>query len=103
MAVETDADLLIFLSADEFGQPGIYTPAGGAAIALFGILDRPSMGSAINDVMTLDSRPTFCCRASDIPDGDGAGGKLEVAGTSYAVASVEPDGQGLALIRLAAL
>ncbi|MCA1381296.1 hypothetical protein [Bradyrhizobium sp. BRP23] len=106
MPIETDADRLAFLDADEFGAEGVYTPAGGIASELFpGIFDRPTIATALNDAASLDVRPTFLCRQADLPaaaDGD-AGDQLAVAGIgTFEVTSIEPDGQGMALLRLEA-
>lgn len=107
MPIETAADRLAFLSVDEFGAAGLYAPAaGGGSVALAGIFDRPSISTDLNQVASIDARPTFCCRLADLPagaDGD-AGDQLIVAGEGgFEVVSIEPDGQGMALLRLGAL
>ncbi|WP_440640274.1 head-tail joining protein [Bradyrhizobium sp. PUT101] len=106
MPIETAADLAVFLNADEFGAEGVYTPAGGVASNPFaGIFDRPSISTELNQVASIDARPTFFCREVDLPaaaDGD-AGDRLAVAGVgSFEVVAIEPDGQGMALLRLGA-
>lgn len=107
MPVETDADRAAFLSADEFGAEAIYTPEGGAASnPIPGIFDRPSIGVGINDVGAVDARPTFCCRAAALPAGADADAedRLDVTGDgTFKVFSIEPDGTGMVLLRLAAL
>lgn len=107
MGIESAADRATFLSAAEFGAEGVYTPAGGAASDPFpGIFDRPSIGVDLNQVATIDGRPTFCCRAADLPVGahGDAGDQLTVTGEgAFEVVSIEPDGQGMALLRLGAL
>jgi hypothetical protein len=104
MPIEIDSDRAIFFHPDEFGTSALYAPAEGVAVALDGIFDRPTIGSGINDVVTLDSRPTFLCCLIDLPVGvDGeTGDQLTVDGETFAVTSIEPDGQGMALLRLGA-
>ncbi|MFB6460457.1 head-tail joining protein [Bradyrhizobium tunisiense] len=107
MPIETAADRLVFLSVEEFGAEGTYAPAaGGGSTTIAGIFDRPSISTDLNQVASLDARPTFCCRAADLPagaDGD-AGDQLTVTGEgAFEVVSIEPDGQGMALLRLGAL
>ncbi len=111
MPIETAADRLAFLSVDEFGAEGSYAPSGGGGSPVIaGIFDRPSISADLNQVATIDARPTFCCRAADLPaaaDGD-AGDQLGVTAEgvfvgTFEVVSIEPDGQGMALLRLGAL
>ncbi|WP_315804039.1 hypothetical protein [Bradyrhizobium sp. SZCCHNS3002] len=106
MPIESDADRAAFVNPDEFGAVAIYTPAGGAASAPFhGQFDDPSDMTDINDVMTIDVRPTFFCRAVDLPGAasTGAGDGLQVAGEgTFHVVSIEPDGTGMVLLRLGA-
>ncbi|NPU63383.1 hypothetical protein HL667_00030 [Bradyrhizobium sp. 83012] len=106
MPIETEADRAVFVNPDEFGAIAIYTPAGGVASAPFhGQFDDPMMSAGLNDVMTLDTRPTFFCRSADLPAGaeSGAGDGLQVAGEgTFSVVTVEPDGQGMTLLRLGA-
>ncbi|WP_439363084.1 hypothetical protein ACNJYD_19850 [Bradyrhizobium sp. DASA03005] len=107
MPIETAADRATFLNVDEFGAQGSYAPvAGGGAVALPGIFDRPTIATALNDAASLDARPTFLCRQADLPataDGD-AGDQLAVTGVgAFEVTSIEPDGQGMALLRLGAI
>ncbi|MHB0784431.1 head-tail joining protein [Bradyrhizobium sp. 5.13L] len=107
MPIETAADRLAFLGVDEFGAEGSYAPAaGGGATTIAGIFDRPSISADLNQVASIDARPTFYCRHADLPagaDGD-AGDQLTVAAVgAFEVVSIEPDGQGMALLRLGAL
>jgi hypothetical protein len=107
MPVESAADRLAFLDADAFGAEGVYTPAGGPASDPFpGIFDQPSTEIGLNGVGTTDARPTFLCRADDLPaaaDAD-ADDQIAIGGQgSFVVFAIEPDGQGMVLLRLGAL
>jgi hypothetical protein len=105
MAVETAADRAVFLAADDFGVEAVYTPAGGAAGPTFcGLFDAPTISVAVGDeAETLDARATFFCRAADLPEGaeGGAGDTITLGDATYEVAAIEPDGQGMTLLRLA--
>jgi hypothetical protein len=109
MPVESADDRAVFLDAAEFGAEGVYTPFGGAASAAFaGVFDRPSIAAAMGEasVLSIDARPTFCCRESDLPDGAAGDASDQIAVTgegTFEVISIEPDGQGMALLRLGAV
>lgn len=103
MAVESAADRAAFLDADEFGAAATYTPASGTPAALDGIFDDPQINANFNGVDVSDSRPTFFCRSTDLPAGavgGDAGDRLTVQGTTYRVADLEPDGQGMTRVVL---
>lgn len=108
MPAETAADRLAFLSADEFGATATYTPAGGAAAPdIAGQFDDPFLAVAGAEVAgTADRRPTFFCRAEDLPGaaaGGDAGDTLAIdGGATYRVIGIEPDGTGMALLTLGA-
>lgn len=105
MAVESAADRLAFLSADEFGVSATYVTAAGAEYPISGIFDAPVASHAMpgGGVDTLDAEPTFQCRSSDLPreasDGD-AGDELLIAGTAYGVVGVLSDGTGMSTLTL---
>jgi hypothetical protein len=106
MPVESTADRAVFVNPDEFGAVAIYTAAGGAASLPFaGQFDDPSIAADMNDAPSIDARPTFLCRAIDLPlgaSGD-AGDSLQVAAEgTFEVVSIEPDGTGMVLLRLGA-
>lgn len=107
MPIESAADRAVFVSAADFGALASYTPAaGGGSTAVAGIFDRPTIVVALNEAASLDAGPTFLCRQGDLPAGarGDAGDQLTVAGVGgFAVLSLEPDGQGMALLRLGAL
>jgi hypothetical protein len=113
MPVESAADRLSFLDADEFGEEATYTLAGGGATpGIPGILNDPHLSVLAGDgVEVCDSQPTLLCRSADLPGaaaGGDAGDTLAVAATAvhgavtYRVAELRPDGQGFTLIVLAA-
>jgi hypothetical protein len=104
--VEAADDRAAFLDAEEFGVEATYQVAGegGASATISGIFDNPPMQSAFENADAADKRPTFCCRASDLPV-EAAGDKgdtLTIGGTTRKVQLHEPDGQGMVLLWLAA-
>lgn len=104
MPVESATDRLAFLNPDEFGVEASYDPALGAAVTIEGILDDPTLPVVAGErATTVDSAPTFLCRTADLPAGaeGGAGDTLTIGAVDYDVVAVEPDGQGMTLLRLA--
>jgi hypothetical protein len=111
VAIESAADRLSFLSPDEFGERATYTIAGGSVSAsLVGVFNNPFLTVLEDDVGTSDARPTFVCRAADLPAGargGDAGDALAIeandlhAALSYLVADLQPDGAGMVRLTLA--
>ena len=105
MPVESEADRASFLNSDEFGDGATYTPVTGSPATFTGIFDAPHTAIDIGEISVSDRRPTFLCRASDVPagaKGGNAGDTLLVDGTTYRVIDLEPDGQGMTRIVLGA-
>lgn len=104
MSIETAADRSVFLDPSEFGDEAIYALAGGGGATITGIFDGPTVAAGQGDVLALDVRPTFLCRESDVPAGADAEAEdaLSVRGMEFIVFAIEPDGQGMALLRLGA-
>jgi hypothetical protein len=109
--VESAADRAVFVSADDFGVVASYTRAGGGAVDVPGIFDDPTLMVSLGErAMSQDSRPTLLCRQADLPVGAAEGSVDTVAIThpvsgvalTFRVATIEPDGQGMALLALAA-
>lgn len=105
MPVESAADRAVFTSPNDFGDVGTYASVGGSK-DISGIFDDPSTSTSFNEAVTVDSRPTFFCAESDLPaDADAeAEDQIDVAGRgNFSVTSIEPDGQGMVVLRLGAL
>lgn len=104
MPVESAADRLTFLDADEFGVEASYTPSGGVNAAITGIFNDPHLEVIVGDAAPVaDSQPTFTCRSADLPAaaaGGDAGDTLAVDGITYQVADLQPDGTGMTVITL---
>lgn len=101
MPVESDADRAAFLDPGEFGATGSYTPAGGAAVGLDGILDAPWLRiEGVAEAPITSASPSFLCRAADLPDGAAQGDAFALGGVTYAVRELRPDGTGMVLLDL---
>ncbi len=102
MPIETADDRAVFTSPNDFGDVGVYASTGGVK-DVAGIFDDPSTSTSFNEAVTVDSRPTFFCAESDLPDDADAAGEdqIDITGRgSFAVTSIEPDGQGMVVLRL---
>lgn len=82
-------DFSVFADPTMFGSVGMYTPVGGAAVAVNGIFD-----AAYEEAADIEgSSPVFGCATASV-SGARHGDALVVAGVSYVVRGVQPDGTG---------
>jgi hypothetical protein len=100
MAVESAADRLSFLDADEFGVTASYVHDGGAAIEVSGIFDAEHQMLGLGDGDIASVGPEFNCREADLPAGYGDGDEITVNAVLYFVRHPEPDGTGMVKLRL---
>lgn len=98
MPVESAADRAVFFNPDEFGteitwagsvDPIPVLPQTGTL--LIGGLDGPD---------TQVREATIVLRETDLPPGYAQDDEVTLNGTSYLARSIEPDGTGMALVRL---
>ena len=102
MAIDNDTIRSIFLNTDDFGQTATYTPKGGSASTINGILDKESEDiEGGGEVGVIYSITTFTCRTSDCSSA-GFGDSLATGGTTYTVREVRPDGNGMTVLTLEA-
>ncbi len=101
MAVETDADRAIFVSADDFGVAVTWTLAGGGSSTFDAIFDAEyQLLAPMRDEGMEGSTPMLTVRASDLPALAAHGDTATVSGTAYRVVEIMPDGRGMASVRL---
>lgn len=102
MPVESAADRAQFVNANDFGIVASYTPVGGPAVSVTGIFNRPHLSIAMGDAATSDAQPTFYCRGADLPADASGGGRdlMLIAGETFQVVSLQPDGTGMTLLAL---
>lgn len=98
MPVESAADRAVFVNPDEFGAAIIWPPAPLPIAALvqngtllIGTPDGP-------DIQTREA--TLVVNEADLPPGHSQDDAVTVGGVAYLVRSIEPDGTGMATIRL---
>ena len=100
MAVETDTIRSVFFNTDDFGESATYTPQGGSASTISGILDKESDDiESGGEVGVVYSITTFTCRTTDVSSAS-FGDSLAVGGTTYTVRKVEPDNNGITILTL---
>lgn len=115
MPVETAADRLAFLSADEFGCEVTYTPvSGGASSTIVGIFDSDFIAVDVGgEVPAATRQPRIHCRVDDLAGGGreddviavsagqllAAGLDTNAAGT-YLAKIIQPDGTGFVTLAL---
>lgn len=115
MPVETAADRLTFVNADEFAVEATYTPvAGGASWAIKGLFDSAAIAIEVGGEVDVQTRkPMMTCRVDDLSGGGkqgdtivltsaqllAAGLDTNAAGT-YKVRIVQPDGTGMVELAL---
>ena len=98
MAIESAADRAVFLNPDEFGVEVTWAGAAGPIAAL------PQTGTlligAIDGPDTQVREATIVVREADLPAGHDQGDDVTLNGVAYVVRSIEPDGTGMAVVRL---
>lgn len=98
--IETDADLLDFLSLDDFAETATYTPLAGSPVTIQGIFDAPQASRNITEMMDVTiPAPQFVCRTVDAPnaaDGD----SISIRSVNYYVRVVITDGTGITTLML---
>jgi hypothetical protein len=104
MSVESAADRASFLSAAEFGLSATYTPVGGGgAVPVNGIFDNDWLDLDVQGEVNVASRsPRFVCATSalDAAGGSASDATLVVAGVTYKIRVVKPDGTGMTELKL---
>jgi len=97
MAVETEADRLLFVDGDEFAVAVVWGASSFTAIfdAEYQLLVTPLVDGGVEG-----SGPQILARSSDIPVGAAQGDALTVDGRSYKAVEFKPDGTGMTTVRL---
>ena len=103
MAIESDADRLLFLDTDVFGVTATYTAVtGGSPVSIAGIFDAASTSLDVGlEVAVASTAPQFLARTSDLTNGGRQGDTFVIGGTTYKAVNIEPDGTGFTTVRLA--
>lgn len=89
MAVETATERAIFFNTDDFGKAATYTPDGGSATTVNGILDNPYLEAEAGGSVPVASRqPVFICASSTVPNA-AEGDSIVIDTVSYIVRVVD--------------
>ena len=99
MAIETDTERAIFLDADDFGQSVTYTPNGGGGSSINAIFDQAFFQVDGSTGALESSQPMVTVLSSDVTGID-HGDTFTIAGTTYNVVGIQPDGQGMTEVLL---
>lgn len=98
MPIETADDRAVFLNPDEFGVEVTWEGAAEPIPAL------PQTGTlligAIDGPDTQIREATIIVREADLPVGYAQEDEVTLNGADYVARSIEPDGTGMALVRL---
>lgn len=103
MALDTASDRAAMLA--DFGTTAIWSH-GGTVATLTGIFDHPTRGyggGAGGAVESLAENASLYCAAASLPTGAAAGDSVLIAGRSYAVRALMPDGTGMVLAEIEAV
>lgn len=104
MPVESAADRLIFVSADDFGVEAAYTQNEAPEITIPGIFDRQHLAIEAGDGAVTGFAVTFTCRADDLAALPFAramqGDWLTIDGERWMVVEPQPDGTGMVVLLL---
>lgn len=91
--IETDADRRA--SVRDLGERVEFD--GQAIDAIF---QAPYQGQSMGEMMVDGSSPALVVVDSTLPKGAGRGSVVSIRGTSYEVVDVQPDGEGVSVMRL---
>jgi len=100
MPIEGAAERAIFLDPDEFGSVVSYTKTGAAAVDIDVIFDAEAEAISLGDMDVSSLAPRFLVAVSALPAGSGDGDGVVIEGVSYTVRDIQPDGTGMAVVKL---
>lgn len=101
MSVESDADRLEFLDVDEFGI-SLSLVLGSPVTEISGIFDDAHFEIDNGISVISSSEPMAHVRTSDVTGSPSVlqGTTVIIAGDSYSVTDIEPDGTGMTLLKM---
>ena len=100
MAVESADDLAAFLDTDDFGEEISWT-VGASTATLAVVANAGTLRiEGMDGPGVLNRQASVLCREADIPTGGAAGDSVSFRSVAHTVKSIEPDGTGMALVRL---
>lgn len=102
MAIETDIERAIFLSADDFGVSATYVKDKryGTEATISGLFDNEHYAvDTGGSVPVTMQQPVFVCLTSAV-SGIEQNDILTISSTQYRVRDIRPDGQGMTTLAL---
>ena len=99
MALETSSDLNAFFDTSAHGSSVTYTPSGGSASTINGILNNEYELVDVGDVGVENQVPILTVKSSDVPT-IAQGDTFVIDSTTYKSVIVRPDGTGITEIVL---
>ncbi len=95
MAWSDRVDRVLRAGLREFGQAVTYTPKGGSPVEITAVFDAAYQLVTLGFDVEIDAvGPVLGVRLGEFEAPPAQGDQVTVAGTAYAVRSVQPDGQG---------
>jgi hypothetical protein len=88
-----------FLNVNDFAVTGSWTPTGGTATSVVGILLNPTAVSSPQSGEVLLSDVEFLCKTSVVTSAVEAE-PIVIGGVTYYILTNEPDGTGMTRLRL---
>ena len=99
MALESASDLASFFDTDAHGTSVTYTPSGGSASTINGILNNEFELVDVGDVGVESEIPILTCRTSDVSS-VAQGDTFVIDSVTYKSVIIRPDGTGITEIVL---
>ena len=93
-----DSDMGVFFNTDEFASWAVFKTEPQRSVR--GVFDNAFFDESIGQNILDTTAPRFTCALSDVA-GIERGTDVEIDGKTYSVLAVEPEGTGLASVRLA--
>ena len=84
------------------GREVIYTPQGGSPHTIIGLFQNYTEMLGSDNVDIVSSQPVLSIRTIDVPNIQ-TGDQIEIDGTSYSIAVIRPDSEGITEIMLEAV
>ena len=101
MALESATDLAGFFDTSTHGSEVTYTPDGGSASTINGILNNEFELVDVGETGVESSMPVLTCRTSDVSS-VAQGDTFVIDSTTYKSVIIRPDGTGITEIVLEA-
>lgn len=96
---ESALDRAALIALDSFASTVTYSPSAGGALSIRGLFLEPFVAPFL-EPGSATTRPALIVAADDIPSTAAAGDSVTIAGESFDVVALEPDGTGCVRLTL---